>query len=115
MSAGETDCISSYSRLARFERLRRRWLLPWRVRMNAPEPATWKRRAVALCVFILGIVVAPLGVAAGRPYSAWRCLAPLTRHQSLAQSSVVLPSRRMDGERDPLLRRRRTPPPNPLP
>src|SRR5919199_6646846 len=50
-----TGIISSYSRAARFERLRRRWLLPWRVLTSLPEPVYSKRRAAALWVFSLGI------------------------------------------------------------
>src|ERR687886_1469897 len=50
-----TGIISSYSRAARLERLRRRWLLPWRVLTSLPEPVYSKRRAAALWVFSLGI------------------------------------------------------------
>src|SRR4030081_3195795 len=54
-SLGETGIISSYSRAARLERLRRKWLLPCRVRTSLPEPVYSKRRAAALCVFSFGI------------------------------------------------------------
>ena len=54
-SAGDTGIISSYSRFALFERLRRRWLLPWRVRMSFPEPVTLIRLAVAWCVLSFGM------------------------------------------------------------
>src|SRR5579884_2544950 len=57
-SAGETGIISSYSRAARLERLRRRWLLPWRVRTSLPEPVYSKRRAAALWVFNFGMQTA---------------------------------------------------------
>src|SRR5712691_9395771 len=56
-SRGETGIISSYSRAARFDRLRRRWLLPCRVRTSFPEPVYSKRRAAALCVFNFGIQI----------------------------------------------------------
>src|SRR6266849_6294565 len=55
-SRGETSIISSYSRAARFDRLRRKWLLPCRVRTSLPDPVYSKRRAAALCVFNLGMV-----------------------------------------------------------
>src|SRR6202158_402903 len=54
-SRGETGIISSYSRAARFDRLRRKWLLPCRVRTSLPDPVYSKRRAAALCVFNFGI------------------------------------------------------------
>src|SRR6266567_2829382 len=54
-SDGETDIISSYSRAARLDRLRRKWLLPWRVRTSFPDPVYSKRRAAALWVFNFGI------------------------------------------------------------
>src|SRR5579859_4170507 len=54
-SRSETGIISSYSRAARLERLRRRWLLPCRVRTSFPEPVYSNRRAAALCVFNFGI------------------------------------------------------------
>src|SRR5947209_1702366 len=54
-SRGDTGIISSYSRAARFDRLRRRWLLPCRVRTSFPDPVYSKRRAAALWVFNFGI------------------------------------------------------------
>src|SRR5579864_1025400 len=54
-SRSETGIISSYSRAARFERLRRRWLLPCRVRTSLPDPVYSNRRAAALWVFNFGI------------------------------------------------------------
>src|SRR6516165_11371937 len=54
-SFGVTGIISSYSRAARFDRLRRRWLLPCRVRTSLPDPVYSNRRAAALCVFNFGI------------------------------------------------------------
>src|SRR5215470_10515447 len=51
----KTGIISSYSRAARLDRLRRKWLLPWRVRTSFPEPVYSKRRAAALWVFNFGI------------------------------------------------------------
>src|SRR5216684_2057563 len=54
-SDGETGIISSYSRAARFDRLRRKWLLPCRVRTSFPEPVYSNRRAAALWVFNFGI------------------------------------------------------------
>src|SRR6516162_9878057 len=54
-SRSETGIISSYSRAARFDRLRRRWLLPCRVRTSLPEPVYSNRRAAALWVFNFGI------------------------------------------------------------
>src|SRR5260370_8850989 len=54
-SVGETGIISSYSRAARFDRLRRKWLLPCRVRTSLPDPVYSKRRAAALWVFNFGI------------------------------------------------------------
>src|SRR5437868_14097325 len=54
-SRSETGIISSYSRAARFDRLRRRWLLPCRVRTSFPDPVYSKRRAAALWVFNFGI------------------------------------------------------------
>src|ERR1043166_5445056 len=54
-SRAETGIISSYSRAARLDRLRRRWLLPCRVRTSFPEPVYSKRRAAALWVFNFGI------------------------------------------------------------
>src|SRR5216684_3795805 len=54
-SRGETGIISSYSRAARFDRLRRKWLLPCRVRTSLPDPVYSNRRAAALCVFNFGI------------------------------------------------------------
>src|SRR5438067_9035591 len=54
-SVSETGIISSYSRAARFDRLRRRWLLPCRVRTSFPEPVYSNRRAAALWVFNFGI------------------------------------------------------------
>src|SRR6266542_1461025 len=56
-SPGKTGIISSYSRAARLERLRRKWLLPWRVRTSLPDQVYSKRRAAALCVFNFGIKV----------------------------------------------------------
>ena len=69
-SAGDTDIISSYSRRARFERLRRRWLLPWRVRRSFPEPDTLNRLAVAWCVFSLGMNHNPARVGKGQRRTA---------------------------------------------
>src|SRR5579871_1652244 len=66
-STAATDLVSSYSRAARFERLRRKWLLPWRVRRSLPDPLTWNRRAVALCVFTLGIHHLRRGIVAHGP------------------------------------------------
>src|SRR5918911_2605755 len=54
-SPASTGIISSYSRAARLERFRRRWLLPWRVRTSLPEPVYSNRRAAALWVFNFGI------------------------------------------------------------
>src|SRR5579864_6836896 len=54
-SRSETGIISSYSRAARFDRLRRRWLLPCRVRTSLPDPVYSNRRAAALWVFNFGI------------------------------------------------------------
>src|SRR5579871_477021 len=51
----ETGIISEYSRAARFDRLRRKWLLPCRVRTSFPEPVYSNRRAAALWVFNFGI------------------------------------------------------------
>src|SRR6185503_10096608 len=56
-SPGNTGIISSYSRAARADRLRRRWLLPWRVFTSLPVPVYSKRRAAALCVFSFGMEV----------------------------------------------------------
>src|SRR5262245_45275618 len=50
-----TGIISAYSRAARFDRLRRKWLLPWRVRTSLPVPVYSNRRAAALWVFNFGI------------------------------------------------------------
>src|SRR6188768_2160049 len=54
-SPAATGIISSYSRAARLDRLRRRWLLPWRVRTSLPAPVYSKRRAAALWVFSFGM------------------------------------------------------------
>src|SRR5579864_488149 len=54
-SRSDTGIISSYSRAARFDRLRRRWLLPCRVRTSLPDPVYSNRRAAALWVFNFGI------------------------------------------------------------
>src|ERR1051326_583278 len=54
-SRADTGIISSYSRAARLDRLRRRWLLPCRVRTSLPEPVYSNRRAAALWVFNFGI------------------------------------------------------------
>src|ERR1041385_5079980 len=54
-SRSDTGIISSYSRAARFDRLRRRWLLPCRVRTSLAEPVYSNRRAAALWVFNFGI------------------------------------------------------------
>src|SRR5437016_5838532 len=54
-SRAETGIISSYSRAARLDRLRRKWLLPCRVRTSLPDPVYSKRRAAALWVFNFGI------------------------------------------------------------
>src|SRR5438105_8244025 len=56
-SRAETGIISSYSRAARLDRLRRKWLLPCRVRTSLPDPVYSKRRAAALWVFNFGINV----------------------------------------------------------
>src|SRR5690606_11650665 len=48
-----TSCILSNWLLARFDLLRRRWLLPPFVRINLPPAVTRKRLAVALWVFSL--------------------------------------------------------------
>src|SRR5205085_12582515 len=56
-SRSETGIISSYPRAARLDRLRRRWLLPCRVRTNLPEPVYSNRRAAALWVFNFGIAL----------------------------------------------------------
>ena len=52
----DTAIISSKSRATRFVRLRRLWLLPPLVRRTLPVPVIWNRRAVALCVLILGMI-----------------------------------------------------------
>src|SRR5829696_3776643 len=48
-----TSDISTNNAFTRAGFLRRKWLLPWRVRISLPVPVTLKRLDVALCVLIL--------------------------------------------------------------
>ena len=57
MSTGSTSSPCRISRLERLDFLRRKWLLPCLRLRNLPLPVILKRFAVALCVFILGILL----------------------------------------------------------
>src|ERR1700749_4059884 len=83
-SRSETGIISSYSRAARFERLRRKWLLPCRVRTSFPEPVYSNRRAAALWVFNFGI---------DRFIQGWQVYHTTTQPKCSHQTPVAQPER----------------------
>src|SRR5687768_8520201 len=96
MSALETTNISSNSRAARFDLFRRRWLLPWRVRISLPPPLYFMRRAAPLWVLSLGIVSVPLPDRIGQERfgRGWRGRTAVRRGFAPRQGIVADRSRR---------------------